>query len=458
MKVDNIELCEFLYLPTTRCNCRCKHCAPQVYTGKEVEMSSQKMIEQYEKSKYLKYNSVSVAGGEPFLKDDIDEFIVYLDSHKIPTVISTNGWFTDRIERLINKLEDCTIVRFAISIDGPEAMHDEIRRCKGIWRKAVESALMLHERGFEVQINLVVQKDNLDYLEQFDDFFKNKGIPVIYIPVVFVGEEEFNFTTDDIRKIFRFVDYPRGRKYLLSKGKWLIKNCHAGRNSWMMDCNGDVYACWGGYYKENAGEYLLGNLYDKDFDEIFRSATKEKVCEKVISCCEGCLLPRDIERETDIFGYSTKLTYEEVAVLAEDLENISNLDDYSVDESEWYGKETINGQNFRWMKTSSATLYVNVREKVPTKFILHYLNWFASEKQDGGMTVSVFFQDSKEPVTVDCAIGENRLELSLPEDIKLYGLVKIELEVNRLWKPMEINKESSDTRKLGIGVFSVQLL
>ena len=230
MKVDNIEICEFLYLPTTRCNCRCKHCAPQVYTGKEIEMTSQQLIEKYEKSKFLKGNSVSVAGGEPFLKDDIDEFIVYLDSHKIPTVISTNGWFTDRIERLINKLENCETVRFAISIDGPESMHDEIRRCKGIYQKAVQSALMLHERGFQVQINMVVQKDNLEYLEEFDTFFKNKGIPVIYIPVVFVGEEEFNFTPEDIRKIFRFVDYPRGRKYLLSKGKWLIKNCHAGRN------------------------------------------------------------------------------------------------------------------------------------------------------------------------------------------------------------------------------------
>lgn len=456
MKVDNIELCEFLYLATTRCNCRCKHCAPQVYTGKEVEMTSQKLIEQYERSKFLKNTPVSVAGGEPFLKEDLDEFILYLDTHKIPTVISTNGWFTDKIERLIDKLEDNKTVRFAISIDGPEQMHDEIRRCKGIYQRAVQSAILLHDRGFQVQVNMVVQKDNLDNLEEFDWFFKEKGIPVIYIPVVFVGEEEFNFTNDDIRKIFRYVDYPRGRKYLLSKGKWLIKNCHAGRNTWMMDCNGDIYACWGGYYKDDAKEYLIGNMLEKDFDDIFMSDKKEVVCAGVVRNCEGCLLPRDIERETDTFGFSTKLTYDEVAVLAEDLTNLSTLDDYSVDRGEWYDQEKYNGVPFRWMKKKDVTLYVNVRDKKPEKLIIHYINGYVPSKEQEQMKVTFTLQDEKS-IVMNCELGENTGDIALPESLKLSGLVKLDISVDKLWKPSDINKESFDERPLGIGVFSVEL-
>lgn len=456
MKVDNIELCEFCYLATTRCNCRCKHCAPQVYTGKEVEMTSKKMIEQYEKSKFLKNVPISVAGGEPFLKEDLDEFIMYLDSHKIPTVISTNGWFTDRIEKLISKLSDNKTVRFAISIDGPEQMHDEIRRCKGIYQRAVQSAILLHDKGFQVQINMVVQKDNLDNLEEFDCFFKEKGIPVIYIPVVFVGEEEFNFTNDDIRKIFRYVDYPRGRKYLLSKGKWLIKNCHAGRNSWMMDCNGDIYACWGGYYKDDAKEYLMGNMLEKDFDDIFISDKKEKVCSGVVHNCEGCLLPRDIERETDVFGFSTKLTYDEVAVLADDLSNISTIDDYSVDRNEWYDQEIYNGVPFHWMKKENVTLYVNVNDKHPEKLIIHYLNGYTPPKEQEQMKVTFTLQNEKS-IVLNCELGENIGVIVLPENLKLSGLVKIDMGVEKLWKPSDINKDSTDERSLGIGVFSVEL-
>lgn len=455
MKADKIELCEFLYLPTTRCNCRCRHCAPQVYTGKEVEMDSQFLIEQYEKSTFLKRNSVSVAGGEPFLKEDLDTFIVYLDTQKIPTVISTNGWFTDRIERLAGKLADCETVRFAISIDGPEEMHDDIRRCRGIYQRAVNSALLLQERGFQTQINTVVQKDNLEYLEEFDAFFKSHGIPVVYIPKIFVGGGNFNFSTEDIRKIFPYVDYPRGRKYLLSKGTWKIQNCHAGTNSWMLDCNGDVYACWGGYYKDNAKDYRMGNLYENDFDEIFLSEKKEMVCKKTVSECGGCLLPRDIERETEVFGFSTKLTCEEVAVLAHDLSRKSVLEDYSVDPCEWYATEVFGGQSFHWMKQREAMIYVFTEEKA-AELVLHYLNGYLPKAGEDAITISIFAQDC-EICTAACESGEHVLHIPIPEQIECQGLVKIRLKINKQWIPAEVNQESADTRKLGIGIFSLQL-
>lgn len=458
MKVDGVDLFEYMYLPTTRCNCRCKHCAPQVYTGKQVELSSKEMIEQYEKSEYLKNNAVSVGGGEPFLKEDLDEFIQYLDQHNIPTVITTNGWFTDRIERLIDKLKDTCTVRFAISIDGPEAMHDEIRGCKGIYQRAVQSAVLLHERGFQVQVNMVVQKDNLDYLDEFDAFFKEKGISVIYIPVVFVTGKDFNFTKADVRKIFRYVDYPRGRKYLLSQGTWLIKNCHASKKSWVIDCNGDVYACWGGYYKDNSKEYLIGNLREKEFDKIFVSDIKESVYSDVICNCQGCLLPCEIERETELFDYSTKLTFDDVAFLADDLSNVSTLNDYSVDEKEWYGFENFNDNKFRWMRQQKVTLYVNVGDKPPQKLKIHYLNGFAPLEGQEGMQVTFVLQGGQNAAELICELGENYAELILPSDLNLKNLVQIDISVNKMWKPSDINSQSTDERLLGIGIFSVELL
>ena len=456
MKVDNIEVCEFLYFATTRCNCRCKHCVPQVYTGKDFEMSSKELIRKYEKSDFLRGNTVSVAGGEPFLKEDLAEFIMYLDHKKIPTVISTNGWFTDRIENLIEKLEDNKTVRFAISIDGPEQMHDAIRRCPGIYGKAVQSAILLHNRGFCVQINMVVQKDNLDYLEEFDTFFKKEGIPVIYIPMVFVGEGEFNFTIQDIKKIFKYVDYPRGRKYLLSKGKWLIHNCHAGRNSWMLDCNGDVYTCCGGYYKDNAQKYRIGNLHENEFDEIFLSEKKQKVCECVVDYCAGCLLPRDIERETDIFGYSTKLNYEEVNLLADELDSISRIDDFSVDQSEWYDKEMLNQQKFRWMRKESVTLYLNINKEIEGKIKLHYFNGYIPSAHEENMQISIKVQ-GKEIAILSCDMGENVTEIFAGQLKGIKGLVQIDMTVNRMWSPKAVNAMSDDERELGVGIFSVEM-
>ena len=223
-----------------------------------------------------------------------------------------------------------------------------------------------------------------------------------------------------------------------------------------MDCNGDIYACWGGYYKDDAKEYLIGNMLEKDFDDIFMSDKKEVVCAGVVRNCEGCLLPRDIERETDTFGFSTKLTYDEVAVLAEDLTNLSTLDDYSVDRGEWYDQEKYNGVPFRWMKKKDVTLYVNVRDKKPEKLIIHYINGYVPSKEQEQMKVTFTLQDEKS-IVMNCELGENTGDIALPESLKLSGLVKLDISVDKLWKPSDINKESFDERPLGIGVFSVEL-
>lgn len=453
MKMDNLILGEFLYFATTRCNCRCKHCNPVAYTGKSLELTSKQMIEIFEKSKYLQANSISVAGGEPFLKEDLDEFIVYLDKKKIPCIISTNGWFTEKIERLIIKLEDNKTVRFAISIDGPEEMHDEIRQRKGIYQRALKSAQVLRDAGFDVQVNMVVQKDNLNYLEEFDTFFNNNKIPVIYIPQIFVGDDEFNFTTKDIKKIFKYVDYPRGRKYLLSQGQYTISNCHAGRNSWIIDCNGDVYTCCGGYYKDNQSDFLMGNLMQNDFDTIFTSDRKETVCRNAVDNCVGCLLPRDIERETELFGFSTSYTKEEVSILQDELTNISILQDFSVDPKEWYDLEVFENDTFRWMRKKTSRIFLSSFNTNKKKLVIDYLNGKPNNNEQLILTIKV---DENDIESIACNIGRNKIEVCLDKLDMLDDLLEIKLCINILWSPSDY-AETLDNRELGIGIFSVSI-
>ena len=144
--MEQRKLCEYLYLAATRCNCRCRHCTPKLYTGKgETELTSKELIQRYEESYFLQNNSVSVAGGEPFLKEDLEEFILYLDQKNIPCIISTNGWFTDKIEKLTGQLKDTETVRFSVSVDGIGQVHDEIRGLKGIYNRALESIKLLKD-------------------------------------------------------------------------------------------------------------------------------------------------------------------------------------------------------------------------------------------------------------------------------------------------------------------------
>ena len=455
-KVNDTVMCEYLYNVTTRCNCRCKHCVPKVYAGKNQELTSKKMIELYEKSKYLKGNTVNIGGGEPFVKEDLEDFVLYLDKNKIPCVISTNGWFTEKVIHLVEQLEDNKTVRFSISIDGTEERHDEIRRCKGIYKRAMETLKALKERNFDVQVNIVVQKDNVSSLGEFDKIFKALNVPVAYIPEVFVSGDEFNFTPDDIREIFKYVTYPRGRKYLLSQGKFVITNCHAGNNSWHVDSNGDVYACCGGFYRDDSEKFIIGNLVDDDFDTIFMSKRKQQVYEEVVKNCSGCLMVRDVEREVSVFGLDVSYTKDEVAVLKDDLSNISYLNDFSVDGTEWHLLENDNsGKSFRWMKKKKARVFLNVQKVKGKKISFNILNICPTGDSEEKIELKVKV-DGKELGMSKCKSGESTITFKIPSSWKIKDLIEVELEVSRLWSPSEY-VESTDTRKLGIGVYSVQV-
>lgn len=455
-KVNDIILCDALYNVTTMCNCKCKHCNPKVYTGKANEMSSKEMIEKFEKSKYLQSNTITVAGGEPFMKADLEEFILYLNKKQIPCVISTNGCFTDKIIQLVEKIDNKDMLKFTISIDGTEERHDEIRRLRGVYRKAMESVRALKERGIDVQVNTVVQKDNLQTLDELDRIFNEMGVPVAYIPEIFVSEREFNFTPEDIKKAFQFVTYPRGRKYLLSQGKYRITNCHAGMNTWYIDSNGDVYACWGSYYRNDSEQYILGNLYEQDFDTIFESNRKRDIYEHVVKNCSGCLLPRDLEREVEVFGMDTSYTKDEVAVLADELSNCSTLDDFSVDGSEWHLLEKDNeGYTFRWMKSEVSRVFLNVKE-IDCKrehLKIDYLNIRPNTRDEKPLSLTVFVENIEVGV-FECKNGRNQISICIPDGLNYDGLVEIKLSVSALWRPSDYT-DSPDDRKLGVAIYSV---
>lgn len=454
MNEKNVKLCEFLYLATTRCNCRCKHCSPDLYTGKENEMSSKKLIERYEKSYFLQNNSVSVAGGEPFVKEDIDEFIIYLDRKKIPCIISTNGYFTEKIANLIDKLEDCNTVKFSISIDGIGCVHDEIRGVKGVYDRAITSAKLLKEKGFAVQINMVAQKANIDMISDMKNMFEELEIPLNVIPKFKVNGEEFEFDETQIRQVYPDILLPREKKLLLSKGEYTIaQNCHAGKNSWLLDSNGDVYACCGAYYGDEKEKFILGNLCDTAFDDIFTSEKARLVYENSVKNCKGCANARDVEREVTEFGYSTEYNLDEVNIFKDCIENKTNMEEINCDNFNWNDLENDVLGNYRWTRNLRANVFLKVPPNY-SKIVINFFN-FREYKEDGERAFLSCKIGEHEIGKVECEIGEQVAEFSLNDvELCIGELVKITFTTNMKWIPKLVGM-GNDERCLGVAIRSV---
>jgi uncharacterized radical SAM superfamily Fe-S cluster-containing enzyme len=117
---------------TARCNLRCEHCFyKDTLDAPDPGELPLEVIERTmrEIGPVLWY---SLAGGEPFLRNDLVELICLAQKHCRPKVFSfpTNGWYVERTSRTtlraLQKLERGNIILF-FSLDGPREVHDKIR-------------------------------------------------------------------------------------------------------------------------------------------------------------------------------------------------------------------------------------------------------------------------------------------------------------------------------------------
>lgn len=107
---------------TYRCNARCQMCNTWMYPS---EMTEEIGPEIYEKLPRM--GDVNITGGEPFLRDDLSEIVRVLKRKSKRIVISTNGYFSDKITKFAEKNMD---IGFRISIEGFPSTNDELRGLK----------------------------------------------------------------------------------------------------------------------------------------------------------------------------------------------------------------------------------------------------------------------------------------------------------------------------------------
>ena len=107
---------EAAVVTTYRCNSKCQMCHTWKFPTKEEEEFKPLLLE-----KLPSLSFCNVTGGDPFLRDDIGEITRILLKKAKRLVISTNGWFTDKIIDLA-KTEKRIGIR--ISLEGLPAAND----------------------------------------------------------------------------------------------------------------------------------------------------------------------------------------------------------------------------------------------------------------------------------------------------------------------------------------------
>lgn len=94
--------------------------------------------------KLPKLAAVNVTGGEPLIRQDLDEIVRILFTKTDRVVISTSGWFEDRIFKLAQKFPH---LGFRVSIEGLSLKNDELRGHSGGFDRGLRVLLGLRRMG-----------------------------------------------------------------------------------------------------------------------------------------------------------------------------------------------------------------------------------------------------------------------------------------------------------------------
>jgi MoaA/NifB/PqqE/SkfB family radical SAM enzyme len=112
---------------------------------------------------------ITITGGEPTLHPDLPNILEILSKHAEAVVLSTNGTNLDLLTRLFSRVNNLLL---AVSLHGPEPIHDEFVGAPGSFAKVIKCVQSAALFGIPVQVITAICKENLKSLCGLCDIVK----------------------------------------------------------------------------------------------------------------------------------------------------------------------------------------------------------------------------------------------------------------------------------------------
>ncbi len=280
---------------TYRCNARCSMCNRYKAPSKAEEEITIETIKKLPKMYFT-----NITGGEPFIRTDLKDIVRELYKKSDRIVISTNGFFTDRI---IDLCKEFPQIGIRISIEGLEDTNNEIRGLNDGYQRGYSTLKKLCEMGMEdVGFGMTVQDKNAPDLVPLYNISNEMGMEFatasLHNSFYFVEAKNVikdrpmvakNFEnlvnellkSNSPKKWFRAYFNHGLINYIYSQKRLLP--CDMSFDTFFIDPYGDVMPCNGTKDKE-----VMGNLNRQSWDELWNSPEAEQVRKKVRNCNRNC--------------------------------------------------------------------------------------------------------------------------------------------------------------------------
>ncbi|MDE5813188.1 MAG: radical SAM protein [Muribaculaceae bacterium] len=284
---------------TYRCPMRCKMCDIWNNPTKREEEFKPEMLKKLPNN----LRSINITGGEPFVRDDIEEIVKILQTKTKRIVFSTSGFFSDKIIALAKKYPD---VGYRISIEGLSCKNDELRGRQGGFDKGLRTLLELKRMGIkDIGFGITVSNNNSEDMLNLYELNRNLGMEFAtasFHNSFYFHKYDNQVTNKDevcanfdelIQRLMKeknpkswfraffnlgLINYIQGGRRMLP--------CEAGQENFFVDPFGNVLPCNG--MEEKCWFDTMGNLNEQSFEEIWNGEKAKAVREKVANCPKSC--------------------------------------------------------------------------------------------------------------------------------------------------------------------------
>lgn len=284
---------------TYRCPMKCSMCSIwKNPSQKEKEISPS----QLQKLPRLKF--INITGGEPFVRSDLDEIVDISLQKARRVVISTSGWYRERVIKLARRFPR---VGIRVSIEGLSVANDKLRGKTGGFDRGLKlllqlKAMGLRDIGFGITVSdenaadllwLYLLSRNLNfefatavvhnsfYFHKYNNHIKNTEKLIKNFKKLIKALLRENNPKSWFRAYFNLglINYIKGNKRLLP--------CKAGTLNFFIDPYGEVLPCNG--LEQDFMKYSMGNISKAAcFNDLWYSQKAITIREKIKNCPKNC--------------------------------------------------------------------------------------------------------------------------------------------------------------------------
>jgi len=258
---------------TSLCPCKCWHCS---FSNRDKAgiLSADELKQAIADVQELGTSVIGLTGGEPLLRDDLEEILAAIPPKSAPLLFTT-GWKLTR-ER-VRALKDAGLRMPVVSLDHHTAeRHDAGRGIDGPFSWACRAIELFRSEGLYVSVSFVPTRQLLDDREDFFrtiEFFRDLGVNDMRLtspilsgkltsrPDEVLGPEHVATIWEAQRMCTRTPGYPGMFAYDYFESESFY-GCGAGYNYMFVDSRGNVCPC-------DFTMMSMGNIRERPIAEVW---------------------------------------------------------------------------------------------------------------------------------------------------------------------------------------------